>query len=357
MEQRPRPALPNLTSLRFFAALLVFLHHMRTDYPTPHWAWYRAVLNAGFTGVSLFFVLSGFILAYNYPQVTQRGRFYLSRFARVYPLYLFALLWGAIFAWHQIGHRATAIAGAADVLLLQTWFPRIMLQINNPGWTLSVEAFFYALFPFLITPLSRVRRTWLAVVLLWLLAIAPGIVLHLFASQGTASSLQPWLYLPPFRLCEFLIGMLTGIAFRRSTPAPGVVAVAVSAALCLAALLSQPLWPDASFRSGVVALPFALLIYCLAGYRGRLLAWAPLQIAGESSYALYIVQFPFFATVALILRLLHRQAWSPAVVVLLFPLSYVLYRMVEVPSRNAILNRFGVRHRNKPLPTADPALP
>src|SRR5690242_12787179 len=79
------PALPALTSLRFLAALAVFLHH-------------AGLFADGFFGVTFFFVLSGFILTYNYRRTLADGGrgavwdFYVARFARVYPLHIFALI-------------------------------------------------------------------------------------------------------------------------------------------------------------------------------------------------------------------------------------------------------------------------
>lgn len=290
-----RTALPNLTSLRFFAAMMVFLYHTAHLFPWPHWPWLSTLLGSGFSGVSLFFVLSGFLLAYNHQTVPSPGRFYLLRFARIYPLYLFAFLCSLPFAFHQLGPRLTTVAGITDLLLLQTWFPSLVDRINTPAWTLSVEAFFYALFPLLLAPLSRIRRQSLAIALLWLLAITPGLLLHHAIPARTIPALSPLLHTPPFRLCEFLLGMLLGIRYRRqpthtANPTPALAALALS----LAILFTRPFWPLESFRDGLLALPFGLLIYALAGLRSRLLTTPFLQLAGESSYAFYLLQLPFF---------------------------------------------------------------
>ena len=94
MQAASRPAsIAPLTSLRFFAALLVFVHH------TPLTARWSEVFSLGFAGVGFFFVLSGFILTIQYHEDFFRGftwarlhSFYVARVARVYPLHVVTML-------------------------------------------------------------------------------------------------------------------------------------------------------------------------------------------------------------------------------------------------------------------------
>src|ERR1700730_8218729 len=77
------PPLRALTTIRFFAAIQVVLFHesFRSGHiPLPPVA--ARIVNSGFTAVTLFFVLSGFILAYNYEAVPNKREFWVSRFAR-----------------------------------------------------------------------------------------------------------------------------------------------------------------------------------------------------------------------------------------------------------------------------------
>ena len=94
-EQRPR--IDALTSMRFFAAMYVVLFHSVTGFAVRQHAskWLVLFLGHGYLAVSLFFILSGFVLTYNYAErwgkVTFRD-FMLARLARIYPVYLLALL-------------------------------------------------------------------------------------------------------------------------------------------------------------------------------------------------------------------------------------------------------------------------
>jgi peptidoglycan/LPS O-acetylase OafA/YrhL len=86
MSHGKRAPLHALTSIRFFAAIYVVLFHCGIPHlismPVPM----ANFFDSGYTGVTLFFALSGFILAYNYPRVSSRHDFWISRFARIYPV-------------------------------------------------------------------------------------------------------------------------------------------------------------------------------------------------------------------------------------------------------------------------------
>jgi len=91
-----RPDVPALTSLRFFAAaLVVFFHYLPRGEADN--AWWIRIINHGYVGVSFFFVLSGFILAYTGVNTDfhcryERRAFYARRLARIYPAFLLATL-------------------------------------------------------------------------------------------------------------------------------------------------------------------------------------------------------------------------------------------------------------------------
>ena len=115
---RKKRNLDGLTGLRFFAAFAVVIYHFTgpalTGWPTP----LVNIAGSGFVAVSLFFLLSGFILSYNYldPNGAMRGTkrsFYSSRFARIYPAYLLAFLVAAPtnIPWTlRVNHLTVAIA-------------------------------------------------------------------------------------------------------------------------------------------------------------------------------------------------------------------------------------------------------
>jgi peptidoglycan/LPS O-acetylase OafA/YrhL len=317
-DRTARPQLRALTGLRFIAALQVVVFHCTGWRDWPVWAPLRDAAGAGYVAVSLFFVLSGFILTYAHgaagaPDIDPRA-FYANRFARIYPAYAFALLLsGPLFAGHSLrlfGAKTMLEQATAVVLLVQAYFPSMALAWNPPAWSLSVEAFFYLLFPFVAQRLTRCRwsialavaaASYAVCLLLPIayLAIAPDApVPPVFQSEA------PWLnalrYDPVARFPEFVIGIVAGRwylgmgapreAARWSLPTAAALVVLV-AALGGSSLISYPV-----LHNGLLAPVFALLIVGLASGGGggfaRLLATRPFVALGDASYSLYVLHIP-----------------------------------------------------------------
>ena len=368
-----RAALPGLTALRFFAASFVLLFHLfpLTPAAAAHPSVLQRVLNAGFTGVSCFFVLSGFILAYTHPQVRDRAAFFRARFARIYPLYLLAFLLALPVFLKQIlltGPRSQLWAIPADLLLLQNWFPSLALAINTPAWTLSCEAFFYLLFPWLIGQ-SWLRRTHplTLVLLLWAVQLLPPVFADFWIiphHAAWAPFLRDLLFLPLLRLGEFLAGIVLGLAFLRRQTDPACASTAsypwfvwISLALCFGFLSLNLRLPHETVRNGLMLGPYCLLIWALATTPTRLLASAPLQLGGEISYGVYLLQVPashwlYSLLSRLPLPLPLTRAWY----LLLYPIAWVTYVTVEKPCRLLLLGRTRTASP-KPIPTPQPELP
>jgi peptidoglycan/LPS O-acetylase OafA/YrhL len=202
---RVRNRLDALTGLRFLAATAIVLQHSRGTFlgddilrpwPLDH-------------GVSFFFVLSGFILTYVYPELPTAGSirsFFLARAARIWPAHLatLALAGAMLVGWSTPGPLA------ANVLLIQAWIPlpNYYFSYNAASWSLSTELGFYLLFPLLIWRFAE--RWW------WLLAAAAALVLGLIALPLTHASAHALLYISPLgRLFEFVLGMATALLWQR----------------------------------------------------------------------------------------------------------------------------------------------
>ena len=188
--------LRSLTALRFVAAFALFAFHIRIHFGPLDWitgAADRLVLNAA-AFMSLFFVLSGFVLTYSY----------LSKPAEL-STYIF---------WLNRDGGAVALCAAQIALIVvlsltfvQAWFPPLMRFWNNgASWSLSVEAFFYALYPSILNciKLASQRTLLLTLGLSLMLSVSPGLVYLAFGGP-------PIYYaLPIFRLPEFLSGCAAG---------------------------------------------------------------------------------------------------------------------------------------------------
>ena len=355
---RPRP-LPNLTSLRLFAALQVLLFHLSGEGQSlvaP--SIIKQIVAAGFQGVSLFFVLSGFVLAYNYPAVKDKPRFYVLRFARIYPLYFFTYVWMALHALQLTMHRKTVIAIILDPFLLQAWWPPVAWLLNSPAWTLSVEALFYLVFPFVVTRFQRKLRIWIPMfIILWVAWLIPPIIVDYFlnttVSPVHAASLRNLTMIPPLRLGEFFIGIILGLDFRQHHRRSSGWIVFFATVIVLAFLLLQGHVAYDVSRNGLLALPFGFLVYSLAGWRSPIFGSRLLEYGGEISYGIYLLQLPVIVTVHILYRRfgMGQPAWciSLACTVLAAMLAY---EIIEKTGRRLILKLAAVSSHQEPIPRA-----
>lgn len=202
-----------LTSLRFFAALAVFLHHFHFFQHTTS-SELKGLYGAffeGFAGVTFFYVLSGFIISYSYHAQAEKrpytaGEFLFNRFARLYPVHLLTL--GIAIAAYVGFNNLNLIDGkvlAANALLIQSYIPdsSYFFSFNGVAWSISAELFFYVAF---ITLLVKLRTRTLLVIAL-AMAVLIGCLINSPLRYNPAYS---WIFYinPAFRVIDFIAGML-----------------------------------------------------------------------------------------------------------------------------------------------------
>ena len=338
VERARATALPRLTSLRAFAALGVFGFHL------GRWAIVGVgPFDIGYSGVAFFFVLSGFILTYTTAssgRPLDLRRFYGRRFARVYPSHLVMLLVAIVVP--VVAVDRTPVAAAGNLLLVQSWFPAGSMHygMNGVSWSLSCEAFFYALFPLLFLILRDAGRRSLLLGLGAVLATQAAILIG-----GSLDSSYPDFasVFPPLQLGAFVLGILVARAALadRLLPAWGMAALAAASVVACVELPTDR--PDAA----IWLLPlFAVLIAWAyqADHRGRpgVLRSRALVYAGEVSFAFYLVHE------LVIINLRHEHlahGWSLALVALLVSCAaaVTLHHLVERPAQRWLSTLFDVR--------------
>lgn len=322
-------ALDALTSLRFLAAAYVVAFHYERYFfagaPRPD-----AVL-LGFSGVTFFFVLSGFILAYNYravdfAAVQAKPRFYRARFARIVPVFLLALAvhlpWfvGWVLKTPQPLQSLMASGAVLAPLGLHAWVPGAACSLDCPSWSISVEIVFYALFPILLPLVLRSPvRVAVATLGLWCALTALATILWNAYAAGVsliepeAGGLVPVLlaqfikYFPLMHLPEFVAGLLLFVLWQRIRLPPWLLLIgfALAAAMLLAIVHAVP---PALLHNGLTAVAWAPLILAGAAMRGGLLCTRPLIFLGRISFALYLLHIPVYA----MLNTLDRMALNGA---------------------------------------------
>ncbi len=354
-----RPNLPALTGIRAFVSLnIVFFH-----FSNPKWFGPLApVVDSGYVGVSFFFVLSGFILCYNYagrPLKLNPREFWLTRFARLYPVYLLALAVSFRMLadeWHAQTHGHFAMGMLLTPLLLQGWSPLLATFWNTPGWTLSCEVLFYALLPWLIAVRwpEGVRRLVGLLGLLWALGLVLPLLYLWLRPDGIAHvdrySYGMWLralkFMPLPHVPEFVFGVvLARLHDKLFLSRSQWLAVAAFGLLgTLGVMMAAALLPFVLLHDGLLMPVFGLLILglasenLLAGFFGL----APFVLLGEASYCLYLLHFNSWELVHHygLLEALHLAQFDPWIsYALLIAIALAAHRWVEVPGRKWLLRQ------------------
>jgi peptidoglycan/LPS O-acetylase OafA/YrhL len=155
---------PELESLRGIAIVLVVTYHATQilGLEARGASLPLAFVVAGHTGVSLFFVLSAFLLSapflaeYRHGTRVDRGRYFARRALRILPLYYVAVLAACVYTALHATDLWAALAAAAPFLWFSHWSATPMAKFSTPWWSLATEFQFYLLLPFLPFCL----RTW-----------------------------------------------------------------------------------------------------------------------------------------------------------------------------------------------------
>ncbi|WP_353810288.1 acyltransferase family protein [Agromyces sp. SYSU T00194] len=296
----PRVYLHRLTSLRFFAALVVVLNHVTRDVaPIPVLS---PLATMGTAGVGFFFALSGFILTWSHTPGDPISRFYRKRFARVYPLH-FATFLVSIPVLLVAGVGFTTVEVVSNVLLVQSWVPDpdIYFGMNAPSWSLACELLFYLLFPFAIPLVRRLGARGARALLIALVVAGIVVSIAVTVAVGGGEPARFLLYVfPPFRFLGFLAGVVLAhwMSTGRRFDQPIWLAATVVAVAYVAVFGAQR-WLGVAFGHGVedaLLLPCILLLIATAASadlsgKAGLLVSRPLRLLGEWSFALYLTHW------------------------------------------------------------------
>lgn len=284
-----------LTSLRFYAAFLVFLVHVPMV-PGLEWMAVDHLQLQGKIGVSIFFVLSGFIMCHVYygndrwPGTRAAGwRFHIARITRLYPLHLLTLVLALPLALHSNTARIDPANLPYHITLVNLFSPVHAFghQPNKVAWTLSCEMFFYLSTPLLFLLMLRTgARMWQWLSALFLLLVA--------ATYALAHVPGVYVATAPFRWADYILGILAFLHFRAHRDAPGrrgwmlPVGIAWFAALSAVNPSMDPALPITP-----LLLPGSLLVVLGTAYihdtRSWWLASDRMVLLGEASFALYMV--------------------------------------------------------------------
>ncbi len=285
----------SLTSLRGVLAVWVVVYHYWNDV-LRLFPWAEPLspfARIGSIAVPAFFMLSGFVLSYNYAERFRRIRaadaflFYKLRLARIYPVHFVTLLAVVpmVLVARRSGHPLAEVGYTAsgfirNLFLVHTWVPWVVLDWNYPSWSISSEWFAYLLFPFAAAWLLHRLSTLFRAAAFGLFALASSIAVYV------------WWTLPFHELADVVPTFLSGASIYwidKYLPRGGTRAGILSEALALAivgACFLPPAWVVATVLSLLLALIFTLVRSaqnCLGPWRAK-----PVVFVGEISYSLYM---------------------------------------------------------------------
>jgi peptidoglycan/LPS O-acetylase OafA/YrhL len=352
-----------LDGVRGIAVLMVLLHHLQYVIPNPSAGWdiVKAVFYIGWTGVDLFFVLSGFLItsilldtrsASNYFQ-----SFYARRALRIFPLY-YGVLGGILLIDVLAGsawlHWMLPVSADRKLyfVFLQNWW---LLLHGKPHanmighfWSLAVEEQFYLMWSVCVW-LAPPRRLWKLCVAFFLgtLILRVGVV----ALAGPSQHLLENTFM---RLDTLLAGAGCAILVRhrdvlaRVERRLGLIAIGAFLAVELILIRGEELFHASTYTESVgfslIAIGFSTLV--LHSYLGRnpdslgqkILCSGWLTRFGRYSYGIYVYHVPILLVAERLLRpalpVIFRSPWTAllyvaAVIGLSFLVAMISYELCE----------------------------
>jgi peptidoglycan/LPS O-acetylase OafA/YrhL len=360
------PSLPALTAIRAFTAIEIMIFH----FGDPHdFGPFACVVDGGYVAVSFFFLLSGFILAYNYAPKMAAGRFNLrefwnARIARLYPVFLLGLIISyqmLELEWHAHTHAMFWAGAILTPLMMESWHPVLATFWSTPAWAVSVEISLYFAFPLLLK--VRLPQRMRSLLGLWLGVWGCGLVLPLlyiwlkpdgggvpnrFSGGEVLRALK---FMPPEHIFTFFCGIVLARihsarqwshAFRAWTAVVGALGCYGLLALAYHTQTTLPLYP---VMHEPLMVPFySMLIFGMAAphWLARVVGNSVFVAVGEASYCLYILHFNIWLLLhhEQVLRRMHVARFDPWIsyAILLF-VAMLAYRLVEEPARKYLRRR------------------
>jgi peptidoglycan/LPS O-acetylase OafA/YrhL len=313
-----------LDGWRGICACLVVLFHFHGYSPIYGWG----LIRNSYLFVDFFFVLSGFVIAWNYATRLDSWhgvrRFLLLRIGRVYPLHVFMLLCflayeglrylngqGQASAPSTFSDETSPIAFLSNVFLIHSLHVHEGLTWNGPSWSISTELWTYVIFALVSAWLGM--RNWML-----LLAAIAGPLLLFHLSRTGMDTTYDW------GLIRCVFGFALGVACYRAhrtwpqtqhaaTASPGLVTglecLVVAAVIVFVAMAGTSNW--SFFAPFMFAL--AVLVFSVEGGAfSHVLRLPLLKWLGKLSYSIYLTHFIFVLVLPRIVkRILRDDLWTP----------------------------------------------
>ncbi len=347
---------PQLTGYRFIAAFLVFLFHYN---PFPEQSFLWSICKELYIGVSLFFVLSGFLIAYLYLPVKMQSAkvfkvFLGRRFARIYPLFFILTVAYYVFRFVSANKDHSFTEIFLNLTLLKGFSDKYLLTGVMQAWSLTVEETFYLLSPIIFFLIREKRIFWLQLPVFFITGILLVVVFEFLKAPFFERMHFMWFTTFFGRCTEFFLGILLARQMLENKAAPSrgfTLTIAGTSMILICILIMSFLQKlnDVPYSSlslhGLLInnflLPFSIYLL-LRGllvertYFSALLATPAVELMGRSSYAFYLLHAGIFAE--FLLKFSKGNIFFQFLLVQI--LSIAAFRLFEQPVNMFMKRRF-----------------
>jgi peptidoglycan/LPS O-acetylase OafA/YrhL len=344
---------PALTGVRALAAFMVYIHHYNPFSVTVFGQYCHDFFSEFHIGVTLFFVLSGFLICNRYYDEENFSFkiYFIKRFARIYPMYF--LLTTFTFLFFVIFHSQTNLIDLKNyffnISFLKGFFDDLKFTGIAQGWSLTVEEVFYLLAPIFFVLLKRSK---LFLMLLPIFFIGIGLLLvSIFNGIDCYGFMNPINFMLDFtflgRVTEFFVGIALALFLRNNSfdlkskivTYIGFFGIIVS--ICALVFLKVGTGFGVDTLTGKVINTLLLPVFGIAPlFLGlikektifsKLFSTKIFLLLGKSSYIFYLIHLGIFVT---ILNKISTNQWF--IFIALNVISVVLYRYLESPLNKII---------------------
>ena len=348
--QTSRAMLPALTGVRAIAMYLVFFHHFNPP-ESATGSFVRGLIKEGHLGVTMFFVLSGFLIAYRYSESLKLdwkdfSHYVWNRFARIYPLYFLLLIPTLLLSGERRGSH-----WFFHLTFTKGFFDEFKFTGIAQAWSLAAEECFYILAPLFFWGMRSRFRAWVLPscygIAAALLLLGSTIKYHQFF--GNAGFVCSYTFFG--RAFEFLLGAwiatnLPRMEVLRSLPGKTYMGlIGIIAALAILDGLKVPgqyalgvLNPRGILVNNWFA-PLAIGLFYVGLIQERTLVQRLFcsrlfQILGKSSYAYYLIHIGFIS------KFYAERLQGVSFFLALNVTAIVIFLIVEEPIQRFLRNRF-----------------
>lgn len=353
----------SLTSLRFIAALGVFFSHAgvigTSDIPLA-----KTLANYffyGYTGVTFFYILSGFIISYSYHWHKVSGKYDLADFmifrvSRLFPVHILSIcslfiVFGLYNHLDSINYKTLI----SNLTLTQSFVPDkdYYFSFNAVSWSISCEMFFYIAFCLL----SKLRTSYILAI------TAFSLLINIYmATNGKSELSDHWLFYinPIFRLSDFMIGVLIARLYMKLSWKPGVAAgtsmeILSIASLAITILIASGYVDNMNIKYDLMFIPAMMMIVLSfsfdSGLISKVLSARSFILLGDASFSLYMFHWIIMEKSKLYFDMSFKNAddivyfVSLNFVMSVF-VSVIVYKAFETPINKFIRNKWtGFRYK------------